>query len=153
MKWKRYNDTEYFVSDTGEVKRNGRILKPTIEKQGYMKLTLSHNSVRMYKRVHRLVAETFIPNPENKPEVNHKDFDKSNNCVDNLEWNNKSENIKYNYDKSNFQGRRKLSFDEVKEIRYLRNNKKLLVKELANKYNVSIGCIKKIIYNETYKNI
>ena len=54
--------------------------------KGYRVLELYKDSKRYFKKVHRLVAEAFIPNPENKPEVNHIDTDKTNNCVTNLEW-------------------------------------------------------------------
>lgn len=63
----------------------GKLLKPS-EKQGYLRVVLSKNNERCTCSVHRLVAETFIPNPLNLPCVNHKDENKSNNHVDNLEW-------------------------------------------------------------------
>jgi len=53
---------------------------------GYVKVTLCKNGVHTQKMIHRLVAETFIPNPNNLPQVNHKDEDKTNNHIDNLEW-------------------------------------------------------------------
>lgn len=64
----------------------GRILKTEVDKYGYHFLELSKNGIKKRKSVHRLVAETFIPNPNNLPQVNHKNEDKSNNCVWNLEW-------------------------------------------------------------------
>lgn len=63
----------------------------------YVKVSLTVNGKSQNKLVHRLVAQAFIPNPENKPEVNHKDGNKLNNCLDNLEWVTKSENIKHAY--------------------------------------------------------
>ena len=62
------------------------ILKPHLTKKGYFRLSLSKNNKRKSFQVHRLVAEAFIPNPNNYPQVNHKDENKTNNCVDNLEW-------------------------------------------------------------------
>lgn len=61
-----------------------KLLKPSMGP--YKLVTLSKNKVKEYKLVHRLVAEAFIPNPKNLPYVNHKDENKHNNCVDNLEW-------------------------------------------------------------------
>ena len=67
--------------------QKGKILQPHISNHGhYLALTLCKNNKRHTKRVHRLVAETFIPNPDNLPEVNHIDGDKFNNTVKNLEW-------------------------------------------------------------------
>ena len=63
-----------------------KLLKPSYNKQGYLQVQLSKNRKRKTFRVNRLVAETFIPNPNNLPEVNHKDEDKTNNSVENLEW-------------------------------------------------------------------
>ena len=64
----------------------GKQLKFTDNGRGYQLVFLTKESKRINKYVHRLVAETFIPNPKNLPEVNHKDLNKSNNCIDNLEW-------------------------------------------------------------------
>lgn len=65
---------------------NERILKPVINCWGYCSVTLFKNKTRNSQRVHRLVAYAFIDNPLNKPEVNHIDGNKQNNCVENLEW-------------------------------------------------------------------
>ena len=66
--------------------RKGRILKPYKNRDGYLTCDLRKNSKHKISKIHRLVSEAFIPNPSNLPEVNHKDEDKTNNCVDNLEW-------------------------------------------------------------------
>ena len=72
-----------------------RIMKPMLTKKGYHKYHLSSNTVKGYRTAkleHRLVAEMFIPNPENKPQVNHIDGNKLNNDVSNLEWVTNDEN-------------------------------------------------------------
>ena len=80
----------YEVSDKGRVKSIGygkeRILKPGRNTQGYLQFCLCKNGEKKMCLVHRLVAKTFIPNPDNLPEVNHKDENKENNSVHNLEW-------------------------------------------------------------------
>ena len=84
----------YKISNTGKVfsVRNNRLLNVKPKYTGYVDIELNVNKVVYYKRVHRLVAENFIPNPNNKPFVNHKDGNKQNNNVENLEWVTASEN-------------------------------------------------------------
>lgn len=89
------SNENYCVSDCGEifsVKKN-KILSNKINHDGYLRIQIWKDSRCSFVSVHRLVAETFIPNPDDKPFVNHKDGNKSNNCVDNLEWCTQQENI------------------------------------------------------------
>ena len=62
---------------------------------GYLVVKLCKNNIRSNKKIHRLVAQAFIPNPENKPQVNHIDEDKTNNMVSNLEWMTAKENTNH----------------------------------------------------------
>lgn len=71
------------------------ILAKSPRKDGYLQVYLRQNGIQSNTLIHRLVAKAFIPNPENKPYVNHKDGNKKNNNVDNLEWNTVSENAKH----------------------------------------------------------
>ena len=102
--WKDVTNYEgiYQVSNTGKVKRilpNGkeRLLRGKKDKDGYTEIILSKKQKKAYFRLHRLVAKAFIPNPENKPEVNHKDKNKQNNSVCNLEWATTVENIRHSF--------------------------------------------------------
>ena len=74
----------------------GRILSPgLVHKLGYLQVALCNNGKIKHKMVYRLVAEAFLPNPDNLPQVNHKDENPFNNCVDNLEWCTIEYNINY----------------------------------------------------------
>lgn len=75
--------------------RKGKILKQMTNKKGYPYVHLCMGSKSVSKRIHRLVAEAFLPNPNNYPIVNHKDENKQNNCVENLEWCNNRYNCNY----------------------------------------------------------
>ena len=89
----------YEVSNLGRIRRNGKILKPSKSNWGYLKLVLFKNGTRKTVLVHRLVAYAFIPNPQNLPQINHKDEDKTNNSVDNLEWCDNKYNANYSHSK------------------------------------------------------
>jgi len=87
--WRTIKDFEdYQVSNLGEVYsiRTGKILKQRLNHNGYSVVQLYKNKKSTTKRVHRLVAEAFIPNPEGLPEVDHIKADKQNNKVSNLRW-------------------------------------------------------------------
>ena len=79
---------EYAITRDGNVwsYKSNKFLKPGLIRDGYHQVNLCKNGKKKHYLIHRLVAEAFIPNPDNLPQVNHKDEDKSNNCVDNLEW-------------------------------------------------------------------
>lgn len=87
-------DGMYLVSTKGEIysKKRNKLLAPFTTEKGYLRATLSKESKLTKFRVHRLVAQMFIPNPDDKPEVNHKDFNKKNNHITNLEWSTMAEN-------------------------------------------------------------
>lgn len=100
--WKPIRKTNniYSVSSQGRVRNNrtGYILKPIKWTKGYMKVNLKVNGNSNSQMIHRLVAMAFIPNPENKPEVNHKNGIHDDNRIDNLEWATGEENRKHAYD-------------------------------------------------------
>lgn len=91
---------KYLISNNGQVKnaRSGRILKQEVNHCGYARAHLCNFADRRMRFVHRLVAEAFIPNPENKTQVNHIDGNKLNNNVENLEWSTPLENVKHSWE-------------------------------------------------------
>lgn len=96
MRYKDYNfNDNYIVYENGKIfsKKRGIFLKPSLDKKGYQIVVLTIGGKQVTKRVHRIVAEHFIPNPENKPQVNHIDKNKQNNDISNLEWVTASENM------------------------------------------------------------
>ena len=95
--WKQIPNSVYSISNTGKVRNNKttRILKPIKDKDGYLKVNLYILGNRRTYTIHRLVAQAFIPNPDNKPQVNHINGSKTDNRVINLEWNTCKENINH----------------------------------------------------------
>ena len=99
--WKDIEGYEglYKISDKGRVKSIGygkeRILKPANNGRGYLLVDLCKNNEKKHFLVHRIVAQAFIPNPNNLPEVNHRDENKENNRVENLEFCDRKYNCNY----------------------------------------------------------
>jgi hypothetical protein len=87
------------LHEEGGLKRNpSKVLKHGKGKNGYLTVCFSVDAIKSNHSVHRLVARAFIPNESNKPQVNHKDGDKYNNCLENLEWVTQSENMRHAFD-------------------------------------------------------
>lgn len=126
--WRRFRDTLYMVSDRGRVvsmkQRYWRILKPGTDKDGYFRVDISHKGKVKHYHIHKLVALCFINNPNKKPCINHKDGNKKNNKVENLEWCTISENTQHAYNNGHLVGPRgsrnhfsKINEDDVILIR------------------------------------
>ena len=96
--WKDLKGYEgiYQISNLGRIRnRFGKIRASHKRPDGYIQITLCKNKKIETRRIHQLVAQTFIPNPDNLPQINHKDEDKTNNNVNNLEWCECKYNINY----------------------------------------------------------
>lgn len=148
---------DYEITKDGKIislKHNKkREIKGYIDKYGYRRVLIYEKGKRKKYFVHRLVAEKYIPNLNNLPQVNHKDGNKLNNCVDNLEWVTPKENIRHaiknGFRKSN--NSTVLNVNQVKEIKKLFETKSM--KEIAEMYNVSLSCIKHIHAGHTWNNV
>ena len=171
----------YQVSNFGNIRSLDRIVKKTNEisyirkgkpciqsknNLGYMTVGLTVNNVKVNKYVHRLVAEAFIPNPNNYPQVNHIDCDKTDNRIHNLEWCTNSQNqihatknglnklhlyrVAYSGEEN---GRSLLTKEQVLEIKQKYIPYKYSAKKLSKEYNVSESCITHILNNTSWKKI
>jgi hypothetical protein len=165
----RIRGNDRVVTTTHKIPRKllikGKILKPgkSISRNGrtiYRSVVITIDLIAKGIGVHRLVAMTFIPNPDNKPEVNHIDGNASNNNVENLEWCTQSENQLHAYAILNrkkmngeHNGMAKLTWEQVD---YIRNKKKEGGRywgrnEIAKQFNVTTGTIKDIVNNKIWK--
>lgn len=154
---------EHFqVSNLGRVysNRTSKILKQTISKTGYYTIATKiggRNGKSLCFKIHRLVAEAFILNLENKPFVNHKDGNKLNNCEENLEWCTQSENVIHaiqigllkplSMDNS---PNAKLNSDLVEAIRLEYKETKTTHRKLAKKYGVGKTTIQNILADQRW---
>lgn len=166
--WKNIDDYHQ-VSNLGRIKSlkrewiNGlgivryseeKILKQRVHLTGYMYITLCGKVCKM----HRLIAEAFIPNPLGLPQVNHIDGIKTNNVVYNLEWCDNSHNQKHairlglkNGMKGEAHPKHKLTEEEVYEIRNLKH--KIYQTEVAKKYNIAVITVSRIQNNKNWTHI
>jgi len=131
-----------------------KILVWTMDRRGYHRVLVSKKGKQSNRAAHRLVATAFIPNPENKKTVNHKNGIKTDNRVENLEWNTNYENIGHAIANELIKKgvkKRKLSIDQVKEIKYGCHN--MLHREIAAMYGINQDSIWSIRSGKTWKNI
>ena len=166
----------YQVSNLGNIKglnrcvrrSNGRLspivgkpMKPTTTNWGYHRIMLTNNKkVRKGVRVHRAVALAFIPNPENKPEVNHINGLKTDNRLTNLEWNTAKENNQHAeetglsfHHKGGDNPTAKLSNQDAIEIKRLLVEYNLTGKQIAQRYNVLPSAISNLKHGRTWKHL
>jgi hypothetical protein len=129
-----------------------------IDRNGYQRVILSKNNKRKHRRVHRLLAIQYLPNPENKRCVNHIDGNKKNNDLSNLEWTTYSENQKHAIENGLIiigtgEDARNVKLTE-KDVLYIRAMKgKISQRKLGKKFNVDHGCIGRVQRRQTWKHI
>lgn len=153
-------ENKYQISNTGKVrnKKTGLILKPKYNHKGYQYVNLSvskYKSIKWY--IHRLVGFHFIPNPENKPQINHIDGNPSNNVAENLEWVTNEENQRHAVlNNLHFQG------EEHRSSKFTNESVKLLpklieigfsVKDINELTGVAIQNLRKIILGKTWRQL
>lgn len=145
---------DYEVTRDGQVinKHNGHIKKPQPNQKGYLRVWMSGKMVF----VHRLVATIYVPNPDNKPQVNHKDGNKLNNSADNLEWVTNIENRKHAVEKGLHLCGEKVNTAKLKEsdVIFIRTHKdEYTINEFASKYGVTRTAIESVLKNKTWKQL
>lgn len=165
----RVKSLERFPVGKDFVKRrvNQLILKPTLFNNGYFAVSLRRDDKTTKFSVHRLVALSFIPNPENKPQVNHKNGIKSDNGIDNLEWATSSENINHALknglirDQSGderpwWRGEKNpvsvLNDNLVHNIRGMYSNG-VKMTEIAKVHNLNYSTVRSVCYKQSWKHI
>jgi len=152
----------YQISNIGRVKsyKNNKItiLKNYTNNKGYPEVNLKYNSKKKHLMIHRLIAIYFIDNPENLPEVNHKDGNKLNYKINNLEWCTHAENIQHAYDTGlqklqlgEKNSSAKLTEQQVLDIRKI--DKSISSAIIAKQYNMGKTAIKSIRARKTWKHI
>ena len=159
-----YNQFE--VSNNGQLKNviTGTIYKQHINQEGYSQVCVSlgsRNKKKVFK-IHKAVAEVFIPNDENKREVNHIDGNKQNNCENNLEWTTPSENVQHAFDnglsrpkQGTDNSKAKLTKEDVIYIRehYIARDPVYGARALSRKFDINKTTILGIIHGKAYVNV
>lgn len=160
------NYSRYVASNTGLIKTfdwkgsgKEKILSPALDQSGYFRTMLKRDDGKTHTvKIHRIIAQTFIPNTENKAEVNHKNGNKTDNNINNLEWVTHQENVQHAFALGLAKPRRGeknnksiLTEKQVIEIRkkfYPRKYTRLM---LAKEYGVSPATIKDVILRRSWK--
>ncbi len=148
-----------FTMDDYEITREGRVInkrwkrevKPRPNSKGYLRVNIAGK----FRFVHRLVAELYVPNPYNKEQVNHIDGNKLNNDASNLEWTTNMENRKHALEHELNVFGEKCSWAQLNDekVRFIRNHPEIGPTELAKILNVSIGAVKGVKQNKTWKHV
>lgn len=148
----------YEVSSEGHIrnKHTHKVLKEFVGKDGYLRTQFDGKS----RTVHRTVAQAFIPQDPDRPFINHKDGNKQNNCIDNLEWCTRSENMHHAYNHGlkeapigTANGRCKLSEDDVDYIRanFKPNDRTFGARPLSKRFGVAPQTISAVMHGQNWR--
>lgn len=156
----------YSISSFGQVRRElpggrthpGHILTPSVHPDGYLRVALFNGVSRKMLRIHRAVALAFIGiAPDDKPQVNHKDGNKKNNCVDNLEWASPYENTQHAIQvlgrRNSARMRAKLTDNDVRLIRHLAASTDLTHVQIATYFPVGRTQVQRICAGDHWRDI
>lgn len=148
---KKLTIKDYEITKDGQIinKNTNHILKPQPNGKGYLRVSIGGKLMF----VHRLVAEKYIPNPDNKLQINHIDGNKLNNCVENLEWVTNQENRTHAVNIGLHLSGEKCSWSKLnwEKVEYIREHLEIDINTLAKKFNVSLSTIKDVRNYKTWK--
>lgn len=153
MAYPTFSLDDYIITTNGKIiskKRGNREVKPQPNGKGYLRV---HIAGKMYF-VHRLVAEMYVPNPDNKPQVNHKDGNKLNNSVENLEWVTNKENRNHALKHDLYIKGENCSWSKLtqEQVDFIRKHPEIKIIELAKLFGVDRNTISAVKNGRTWKN-
>ncbi len=161
---KQFRDTPYYVTENGEIyrlwKTGFKKMKPYVNIRGYVHINLCTNGKTQIFKIHRLVAECYLPNPNNLPLVEHKDDVKTNNNVSKLMWSTNNDNMKTAIKNNRIKKGQecynsKLTNEQIEFIRknYIARHPEFGTRAFGRKFNVSNSLISRIIKNKRWSHI
>ena len=150
--YKKYDLSDYEVTKEGDIynKHNGHKVKPQPNGKGYLRFWVGGK----YLFVHRVVAQKYVPNPDNKPQINHIDGNKVNNNANNLEWVTNTENRKHAINNGLHTSGEQCPWSKLTQadVNYIRSHCEIPTKELAKRYCVADSTIRAVKNNRSWKN-
>lgn len=151
MSYGPYTIDDYDITRNGEIinKHTGRLVKPQKNGKGYFRVAIG----KKLCFVHRLVAQKYVPNPDNKPQVNHKDGNKLNNCADNLEWVSNQQNRDHAIKNGLHIHGENCPWSKLSQVQvdFIRKYNDINSKEMARIFNISSRHVLEIRRNESWK--
>lgn len=152
-----YYGADYLIFNDGSIYGKRKKLKPRIDADGYLAVTVGDMKHRTCIRVHRIIAEQFVQNPDNLPEVNHIDYDRANPSADNLEQVSHQDNVSYSVQAGHYNdrhdgeknGRARTTWNEVLEMREAYTNGESIA-QIAKRYGKPWSTVGNIVHNKTW---